>query len=179
MFHYLQKNYYFTCDTSIITRINYSYYCNYHTIMIICIISTSNYYCYYLYRRRFLHLFLYVYIISMIAIITLLFALFYIKLLLLLSFLKPIILVISFCQNTSLLLQCIPLLFGLYLCLYIITIITFKFYYMHYFFFKTLSPSFQLWRSTNGIISIIDIIAITFIWSHLHTKVVYGYTYWV
>ena len=76
------------------TRISYSYYCNYHTI--ICIIFTSNYYYYYPFRRRFLHFFLYVYIIAIIAVLTLLFALFYIKLLLLLSFSKPIILIISF-----------------------------------------------------------------------------------
>ncbi len=78
LFHYLQKDYYFTYDTSIFSlifiRLNYCYYCNYHTI--ICIIFTSNYYCYYIFRRLSLHLFLYVYIISIIAIISLLFALF-------------------------------------------------------------------------------------------------------
>ncbi len=103
---YLQKDYYLTYDTSIILlifiSINYCYYCNYHTI--ICIIFTSNYYCY-LFRRLLSHVLMYVYFFPIIAIITLLFALFYINLLLLLSFSKPIILIIRFRQNLSLFLQ--------------------------------------------------------------------------
>ena len=66
LFHYLQKDYYFTYDTSIISlifiSINYGYYYNYNTI--ICIIFTSNYYYYYLFRRLLSHLFLYIYIIA-------------------------------------------------------------------------------------------------------------------
>ena len=78
LFHYLQKDYYFTYDTSIISlifiSINYCYYFTYDTI--ICIIFTSNYYHYYLFRRLLSHLFLYIYIIAIIAIMTLLLALF-------------------------------------------------------------------------------------------------------
>ena len=91
LFHYPHMNYFFTYDTSIISlifiRINYCYYCNCHTI--ICIIFTSNYYCYHLFRRLLLQLFLLVYIISILAIITLLFAL----------FLYQIIIAIIFCET--------------------------------------------------------------------------------
>ncbi len=123
-------------------RINYCYYCNYHNI--ICIIFASNYYYYYLFRRLLLHLFLYIYIISIIAIITLLFALFYIKLLLLLYFSKLIILIISFRQNPSLLLQlclishyylhytCVWPLSQLSLLKSIICIISFSKHFLHY-----------------------------------------------
>jgi hypothetical protein len=86
---FLQLSFSKTIITLISVRIYYFYYCYYLTI--ICIIFIANYYCYYLLRRPLLHLFLYVYIISNIAIILLLFALFYIKLLLLLYFSKPII----------------------------------------------------------------------------------------
>ncbi len=78
LFHYLQKDYYFTYDTSIISLIfiSINYWCYFNYLTIICIIFTSNYYYYYLFRRLLSHLFLYVYIIAIIAIITLLLALF-------------------------------------------------------------------------------------------------------
>ena len=51
LFQLLQKDYYFTYDTSIISLIcfliDYCYYCYYHTI--ISIIFISNYYFYYLF----------------------------------------------------------------------------------------------------------------------------------
>ena len=73
-----KKDYYFTYDTSIISliffRIDYCYYCYYHTI--ICIICISNYYFYYLFLWLLIYLFFSAYIISIIAITTLLYGLF-------------------------------------------------------------------------------------------------------
>ncbi len=78
LFHLLQKDYYITYDTSIIslifTRIDYCTYSHYYTI--IWIIFNSNYYFYYLFWRLLWHLFYSAYIISIIAIITVLFELF-------------------------------------------------------------------------------------------------------
>ena len=78
LFQKPKKDYYFTNGISVISliliRINCRYDCSYHTI--IFIIFTSNYYYYYLFRRHLSHLFLYVYIIAIIAIMTLLLALF-------------------------------------------------------------------------------------------------------
>jgi GTP-binding protein len=69
------------------------------------IIFTSNYYDNYPFRKLLLQLFLYVYIFLIIAIITLLFALFIYQAIITIFFSKPIILIICFRQNPSLLLQ--------------------------------------------------------------------------
>ena len=110
LFHYLQKDYYITYDTSIISlifiRIYYCYYCYYHTI--ICIIFFSDYYCYYLFRRLLCHLLFSTAIIAIMAIITLLFALFYSGLLLLLFFSWAIIFHYLFSKTLSPLLQLCP-----------------------------------------------------------------------
>ena len=168
LFHYPKKDYYFTYDTSIISlifiSINYCYYYNYHTI--ICIIFTSNYYDNYPFRRLLLHLFLYVYIILIIAIITLLFALFIYQAIITIFFFETYYFNYLFPSESVSIIAVIPiitLLFALYLCLTIITIIILNVYYTYYYFFKALSPLLQLWRSKNAIIRIIDIIAIIFI----------------
>jgi hypothetical protein len=58
LLHYPGMDYYITYDSSIISlivfRIYYGNYYYYHTI--ICIIFTSNYYCYYLYWQTLFHL---------------------------------------------------------------------------------------------------------------------------
>ena len=72
LFQLLQKDYYFTYDTSIISlicfRIDYSYYCYYHTI--VSIIFISNYYSYYHFRSILLQLYVTVYIMAIMAIMS-------------------------------------------------------------------------------------------------------------
>ena len=78
LFHYIQKEYYFTYDTSIISLIffviYYCYYCYYDTI--ICIIFIANYYTNYFIRKVLYQLFVFAPIILIMTIITLLFSLF-------------------------------------------------------------------------------------------------------
>ena len=62
----------------------------------------------------------------------------------------------------------------------IITIIVFKSYYFSLFVFQNIISIIAIVSiKIIVIIAIIDIIAIIYCWSHLHTKVVYGYRYWV
>ena len=136
LFHYPKKDYYFTYDTSIISlifiNINYCYYCYYHTI--IWLIFTSNYYDYYPFQSLLLHLFLSVYIILIIAIITLLFALCVYHAIITIIFFETYYFNYLFLSENVSIIAIIPiitLLFALYLCLTIITIITFNVYYTY------------------------------------------------
>jgi hypothetical protein len=59
------------------------------------------------------------------------------------------------------------------------TIIVFKSYYFILFVFQNIFSIIAIMSiKIIVIISIIDTIAIIYSWSHMHTKVVYGYRYW-
>ena len=98
LFHYHQKDYYFTYDTSIISLIfsviHYCYYCYYNTI--ICIIFIAYYYNNYCIRKVLYWLFVFAPIILIMTIMTLYSYYFYRILLWLLFHLKSIISFICF-----------------------------------------------------------------------------------